>query len=323
MFDTHYDLLTIAYQAYVTGDYTYLENISKFFHENNVNGVIANLYFMSREEMIRELGKDYYQDDVSVLEMFKKAKEVVDTYLPDIKIIYSIEGADYITGINELEELYNEGLDALILCWNTESKYGSGNRSDKGLTDEGKKLLNKAIDLGIGIDLSHANKKTFYDMVDLIKKRQENGDDVCCYASHSNVRSLCSRDRNLDTDQIKAIRDIGGLVGVFSCKNFIVKKDDISDKVDFRKEYLNHIAYVMAILGSTNVMVATDDMNFLVDNCPEYSDLNIYNYRSIGKDLTSDLVEKFGFKASLRIMYENVDNKIYLKLKNNKSRGVK
>ena len=39
MFDTHYDLLTIAYQAYVTGDYTYLENISKFFHENNVNGV--------------------------------------------------------------------------------------------------------------------------------------------------------------------------------------------------------------------------------------------------------------------------------------------
>ena len=75
MFDTHYDLLTIAYMAYTTGNYSYLEQISKYFHDNNVTGVIANLYFMSLEEMKEELGEKYYQEDVSVLEMFKIAKK--------------------------------------------------------------------------------------------------------------------------------------------------------------------------------------------------------------------------------------------------------
>ncbi len=34
-------------------------------------------------------------------------------------------------------------------------------------------LINKAIELGIGIDLSHANLKTFYDLIKLIKLNKE------------------------------------------------------------------------------------------------------------------------------------------------------
>ena len=48
MFDTHYDLLTIAYVAYLKDDYSYLKEIANYFNENNVKGVIANLYIMSR-----------------------------------------------------------------------------------------------------------------------------------------------------------------------------------------------------------------------------------------------------------------------------------
>ena len=70
MFDTHYDLLTIAYNSYIKNDYSYLKKISNYFRDNNVKGVIANLYFMSREEMIEELSPNYYQDSVSVYDMF-------------------------------------------------------------------------------------------------------------------------------------------------------------------------------------------------------------------------------------------------------------
>ena len=73
MFDTHYDLLTIAYNSYIKNDYSYLEKVSKFFRDNNVRGVIANLYFMSKEEMNEELGPNYYQDSISVYDMFVKA----------------------------------------------------------------------------------------------------------------------------------------------------------------------------------------------------------------------------------------------------------
>ena len=42
MFDTHFDLMTIAYKAYLTNDYSYLEKISHYFHDHNVRGVFAN-----------------------------------------------------------------------------------------------------------------------------------------------------------------------------------------------------------------------------------------------------------------------------------------
>ncbi len=325
MFDTHYDLLTIAYMAYTTGNYSYLEQISKYFHDNNVTGVIANLYFMSLEEMKEELGEKYYQEDVSVLEMFKIAKKILDTYLGDIDIVYSIEGFDFVKDCDELEKLYNEGLDSFILCWNTENKYGSGNRSNKGLTDEGRKIINKAIDLGMGIDLSHANKETFYDLVNLIKERQAEGTEVCCYASHSNSIELCDRDRNLDDDQLRHLKEIGALVGVFSNKNFIVKPDVIKSDTDFRKEYMRHIDHIMSIVGPSNVTVATDDMDFLVENCPDYSDLSIYEYASVGKTLLKDLTEKYDENVSIGLLYDNAKNRIYDRLKNNRkerSRGV-
>ena len=107
MFDTHYDLLTIAYKAYLTNDYSYLEEITKYFNDKNVTGVIANLYFMSKEEMENEICAGYYKDDVSVLDMFVKSKEILDKYLPNTEIIYSIEGADYIKDTVELEKLYS------------------------------------------------------------------------------------------------------------------------------------------------------------------------------------------------------------------------
>ena len=57
----------------------------------------------------------------------------------------------------------------------------------------------------MGIDLSHANKKSFYDLCDLVEEKKREGFRVCVYASHSNARSLCDRDRNLDDEQLKTL----------------------------------------------------------------------------------------------------------------------
>ncbi|MBQ3435410.1 MAG: membrane dipeptidase [Bacilli bacterium] len=323
MFDTHYDLLTIAYVAYLKDDYSYLKEIANYFNENNVKGVIANLYFMSREEMKEELHENYYRDDVSVLEMFKVAKDILDIFLPNKDILYSIEGADYIKDEDELEELYNNGLDALILCWNTESKYGSGNRSNKGLTLEGKKLLTKAIDLGMGIDLSHANVNTFYDMVDLVKHEKEEGKDVCVYASHSNVYAICPRSRSLEFEQLEKLKEIDALVGAFSNKGFIIRKGIDEESVDARKMYLLHLIYLSKVLGPNKVMTATDDMTFLKDTGNKYALKNIYEYKDIYKELSKDLESVFG-EDKEKIIYNNAKEQIYdkIKKKREKRRGL-
>lgn len=176
MIDSHDDLLTIAYVCYLKNDSSYLEKISHSFNENNVAGLFANLYFMGQMEMFEELHPKYYQENISVLEMFKISKKILDFYLPDTNILYSLEWADYIKNPIELEQLYYEGLNALTL---------------KG-------------------------------MISTIKEKQRKGIDVCCYASHSNSRSLCSRKRNLSDEQLKEIKNIHGLVGIFLNRNFLV-----------------------------------------------------------------------------------------------------
>lgn len=313
MIDTHYDLLTIAYVAYLNNDYSYLEKISHYFNKDNVTGVIANLYFMSLEEMKNELHPEYYNKKVSVLDMFVKAKEILDFYLPNTDKLYSIEGADYISGEDELEKLHKAGLNSLIIAWNTKSKYASGNRSIQGLTEKGKSLLSKAIDLGIFIDFSHANENTFIDMFNLIKEKQDNGISVVCFASHSNSRKICNVQRNLTDEQLFMLKEINALVGVFSNRNFIVTPED-RDNASFKLKnemYIKHLDYIKGIIGEDNVMLATDNMDFCKGADKEYGELAIYNYCLLKNEITESLSSYFNENTIKKFMYLNAKKRIF------------
>ena len=145
MIDMHYDLLSILYYCYLRNDFRYIETLRKNFNDNNVNGVIANLYFMSEEEMKDEmLGKK-----IDAVEMFKISTSLFKKFFPNLKALFSIEGCDYIKDINELEKLKNLGLSSILLVWNNKNKYGGGTFFKGGLTNEGKVFIKKAIELGI------------------------------------------------------------------------------------------------------------------------------------------------------------------------------
>lgn len=310
MFDAHYDLLSIAYVCYLKNDFQKLEKYAKYFHQNNVKAVMANLYFMTKEEMRDELHPNYYKEDISVLEMFKIAKIFCEKYIPkDIQIIYSIEGCDYIKTPDELEQLYKEGLRSIMLTWNEGNKYGSGNREDYGLTLLGKEFIKKAIDLGIGIDLSHANQKTFYDIIDLAKEQRRAGKKVVCYASHSNSRNLCERVRNLYDEQLDKIKEIGGIVGVFALKSFCTAKKDLTDN-EYRNCYLEQINYMVEHLGIDKVMISTDDMKFIEEYDEEYGRNSVFSYETVLKEVQELLKNKYSSEEIEKICYRNSYEKI-------------
>lgn len=309
MIDTHYDLLTVAYLCYLKNDYRMLKEISVDVNKSGVKRIFANLYFMSKEEMINELSECYYNKNVSILEMFKISKKILKEYIPRINFIYSIEGCDYLD-ISDLDALYEEGLRSIILVWNNKNKYGSGNKSDDGLTKEGRKILDKAISLGIGIDLSHANEKTFFDMIEVIKNNLKQKKQVICYASHSNVRMLCNRNRNLTDEQILALKEVNGLVGVFSNKNFVTLENN-----NFKIEYLKHIIYLSKLIGIENIMLSTDDMKFLGSIDAYYLTSNIFNYSNIANEIKSLLTKYFSCDNVNKIMFDNCYNKVLSKFK--------
>ena len=76
MFDMHYDLLTFIYMAKKNNKD--IDSLLKPFNKDNIKGVTANLYFMSKKEMALELD---YPKNIDVLEMFKQAKQELENRL--------------------------------------------------------------------------------------------------------------------------------------------------------------------------------------------------------------------------------------------------
>lgn len=303
MIDMHYDMLSVIYQCYLRNDYSYIEKWIKNYNSDNVSGLLANLYFMNEEEMKAEIGNR----EINVLEMFRITTDILKKYLPNTKVIYSIEGCDYIKDTNELEELYKLGLRNILIVWNNPNKYASGNRGDYGLTELGKEFLIKAIDLGISIDMSHMNRKTFDDTVILLKEQMSLGKEIRVIASHSNCYDLYNHERNLTDEQLLSIKEFNPVIGLVSYTKFVGL-----GVFDYKDMYLQHIKRVVSLLGINCVGVSTDDMSFdreLFDQ--DFGDM-IFDYSVVKKDLILLLKEVFNDEEIEKIMYKNIERKLFM-----------
>lgn len=112
-------------------------------------------------------------------------------------IIMGIEGLKAIgKNLDWIDTFYELGFRHASLTWNEENHLATGVDGDKerGLTSIGKEAVKKMEKLGMIIDVSHANDKTFWDIYDNTTKP--------IIASHSNVKALCDHKRNLTDEQI-------------------------------------------------------------------------------------------------------------------------
>ena len=300
MYDMHYDLLMILYCIFNKKINLNINYIKKIY-DNNVIGGIVNLYFMSKQEMKEQLNIKYF--DVST--MFKESIEYLEilkqnnVFPKDVNFIYSIEGCDYLKDILELEHLYKLGLRSILPVWNEENKFGSGIRSDKGLTELGKKLIKKAIDLNMIIDVSHANEKTFNDILDIIEKEKY----FNIIASHSNVKSLCDNKRNLSDEQLIRLKQLGGYTGLVGYVNFVSLDNENMNYQEKQENFIKHLKYLIDVIKFPidKIFVSSDDMSW--NN--KFYNKNVFKIFKIKEELFK-LIEKYYSKeiANL-ILIEN------------------
>lgn len=128
--------------------------------------------------------------------------------------VLHLEGADCIgADLLALDALYAMGLRSLGLVWSRPTIFGhgvpfqSGTDGDTGpgLTEDGKRLVARCAALGIMIDTSHLTMKGFWDVAEA---------GLPLVATHSNAYELAKNARNLTDDQLKAIGETGGMVGL-------------------------------------------------------------------------------------------------------------
>ncbi|MEE3343210.1 MAG: membrane dipeptidase [Bacilli bacterium] len=310
MYDMHYDLLTILYYVFEKRSLSHLYKLigdcRDIYNKDNIIGGIINLYFMTYNEMFEELGitKEEINNIPLMLKKsigYLKYLKDIDVIPKDVDFIYSIEGCDYLKGADDLDELYELGLRSIVPVWNNKNKFASGNRSLDGITKEGIELISKAIELGMIVDVSHANKKSFNDILDVLEKYN----DYLLLASHSNVRSICDRDRNLDDEQLYRLRDMNGYISLFTNGNFLTSDNKNKSYKERQDMYLKHLDYLINKIGFSDdkLLVATDDMNFHPDK--SYHNLEAFNINSVASDLFKVISKNYDDELANKIMINN------------------
>ncbi len=185
--------------------------------------------------------------------------DILDAFQKNsIAAIMHIEGAEAIKeDLSNLELYYEKGLRSLGPVWSRSNVFAHGvpfvfkQTPDigPGLTDAGKNLVQACNELGIMIDLSHLNEKGFWDVAKFSNKP--------LVATHSAVHAITPKARNLTDDQLLAIRDSGGVVGV----NFYVGdlRADGEYKSDMPlSQLIKHIEYIIDKIGIHHVAFGSD-----------------------------------------------------------------
>ena len=131
--------------------------------------------------------------------------------------IFSCEGGEMLEGsLDRLAEFDDRlRLRMIALTWNHENEIGypANGGSDLGLKPFGIALLSEMDARGILPDCSHLNERGFWDVYEHAA--------LPPIASHSDCRWLCDVPRNLRKDQVKAIVERGGFIGVNFYADFL------------------------------------------------------------------------------------------------------
>jgi membrane dipeptidase len=136
------------------------------------------------------------------------------------------------------------------LTWNRANLLAQGIVEDTGagLSTLGRELVSELNRTGIMLDLTHLSATSFFDAL-----KYSTGPVL---ASHSNASSVWENPRNLTDDQIKAIAERDGIIGLNFLPEFVGTREVINRLVD-------HVDHIASLVGLQFVALGPDFIDFL------------------------------------------------------------
>ena len=166
-----------------------------------------------------------------------------------IGLLINIEGGEILgESLFMLNLIYRLGVRSMGLTWNGRNAIADGvgeSGSKGGLSRFGLKVIARMNDLGMVIDVSHLNEAGFWDVI--------YNTSSPIIASHSCAYGLCNHPRNLNDEQLRALADVKGLVGVNFCRDFL----DVNGQGSI-DDVVNHICYISEVAGVDTVAFGSD-----------------------------------------------------------------
>ena len=238
---------------------------------------------------------DRYYD---MLETEPSIVKLTKDYVPTgetIASVLAIEGAECVEASTSiLRDMYRLGVRAMTFTWNSNNELAGAaqGRRPKGLTKDGKAILQEMNRLGMAFDVSHLSDAGIDDAL--------RWSEAPIFASHSNCRALKNVPRCLKDEHIREIAKRGGVVGI----NYYGPQLTESGKATI-SDIVHHIRHVAEIAGVNAVCLGSDfdGMTRYPEDLPNPSRL---------QDLCAAL-ERAGFSEQEvdRIAYRNLHDYIF------------
>ncbi|NKB67404.1 MAG: hypothetical protein GKR89_10115 [Candidatus Latescibacteria bacterium] len=182
-----------------------------------------------------------------------------------IGVLLAIEGAGrwldgeldrvplfYRLGVRCLGITHGEGGDDKGLLQGSPSPFGpctpaereSERRQAKGLTDFGCDVLQLSNDMGLVTDLAHINDRAFYEVLER--------SSLPVTMTHTAAAGLCPHWRGMTDDQIRALAQADGVMGIAFAPFFIHPEEATIEGL------VDHICYIADLVGIEHVAIGSD-----------------------------------------------------------------
>lgn len=220
------------------------------------------------------------------------SKEDVDHVLEHkIATLLAIEEGGALDGSLEALRIYYElGVRCMTLVWSNRNDIADGVNeecSKGGLTVFGRQVVYEMNRLGMAVDVSHISTYGFWDVIATSEKP--------IIATHSNAYSLCDHPRNLRDDQLKALNENNGFVGITFAGQFLEK--DWADACI--ESVYKHFSYMMDVMGNDNHLGFGSDFDGI--SHPPYNIQGVQDFRP----LLDYLSTKFSDETIAKITHQN------------------
>lgn len=120
----------------------------------------------------------------------------------------------------------------------------------RGLSDRGRAVAAKALDVGMILDVAHASDETFDDLAALAEARGRAFVD-----SHTGARALVDIERNLDDAKMARVARSGGVVAIDVHGGHVASVPGEAPTLD---DVAAHVAHAIAVAGPDHVALGSD-----------------------------------------------------------------
>ncbi len=163
------------------------------------------------------------------------------------------------TDLKRVKEFYDRGGRYMSLAHNGHSQLADSNTGERdgkwlhnGLSELGKQAIAEMNKWGIMVDLSHPSKAANMQAMALSK--------APVIASHSAARALADHSRNMDDEQLLALKKNGGVIQTVAFAGY-VKINKPGTPAEARAtvaDFVNHIDYLVKTIGLEHVGISSD-----------------------------------------------------------------